>query len=116
MSDKELQQVKDWFENLEENEKINLWNDYCDDGKYCSENIYDLDGYTLEGFFGSIEEFAKSVSNSDHFNYNDRYFKVGDVYNDILTGDYLDDLTDVDNDFYNWLLENNPDILEEEDD
>ena len=116
MSDKELQQVKDWFENLEENEKINLWNNYCDDNKYYSENIYNLDGYMLESFFGSIEDFAKSVSNSDHFNYNDRYFKVGDVYNDILTGDYLENLADVDNDFYNWLLENNPDILEEEDD
>ena len=95
----------DWFENLEEDKKVNLWNDYCDDNKYYNENIYNLDGYMLECFFGSIEEFAKSVSISSHFDYNDRYFKVRDVYNDILTDDHMENLADVDSDFFDWLLE-----------
>lgn len=100
-----LQQVKENFENLTENEKINYWNDFCDNNSYYGDKIYCLDGYELETFFNSIEEFAKSVSNSDHFNYNDNYFKVGDVYNDILTGDYFDELAEPDDYFYEWLLD-----------
>ncbi len=109
-----LQLVKENFDNLHESEKIDLWNEFCDKHYYYSDKIYCLDGYTLEVFFSNIEEFAESVSSSDHFNYNDNYFKVGDVYNDILTSDYFEDLAEPDNDFYEFILEKYPDFIEEE--
>ena len=106
--------VKENFNNLHESEKIDLWNEFCDKNYYYSDKIYSLDGYMLESFFTSIEDFAKSVSSSDHFNYNDNYFKVGDVYNDILTSDYFEDLAEPDDDFYEFILEKYPDFIEEE--
>lgn len=109
-----LQLVKDKFENLTENEKINYWNDYCDENSYFGDKIYCLNGYELEVFFNSIEEFAKSINNSEHFNYNDNYFTVGDVYNDIKTADYFDELAYADDNFFEWILENNPDFIEDE--
>lgn len=114
-----LQHVKETFENLTENEKINYWNEFCDNNRYYSDSIYVLNDYELETFFHSIGDFAQSVSDSDHFNYNDNYFKVGDVYNDIFTGNYFDELADPDENFYEWLLDEYEDVFlddcEEED-
>lgn len=101
-----MQKVKELFNELSENEKINYWNEWADTNKYYDYKIWTLDGYTLEAFFNSIEDFAKSVSDSDHFNYNDRYFKIGDIYNDITTGNYWEDLAEPDDYFYEWLLYN----------
>lgn len=109
-----LQMIEENFNNLHESEKIDLWNEFCDKNYYYSDKIYSLDGYMLESFFTSIEDFVKSVSNSGHFDYNDNYFKVGDVYNDILTSDYFEELADLDDDFYEFILENYPDFIEDE--
>jgi len=110
----EILKAKEIFENLSNNEKINYWNDFCDSNYYYSDKIYCLNGYELETFFNSIEDFAQSVSDSDHFNYHENYFTVGDVYNDIKSGDWFEDLADPYDNFYEWLAEKNPDEFTEE--
>lgn len=107
----EILKAKEIFENLSNNEKINYWNDFCDNNYYYSDKIYCLNGCELEAFFNSIEDFAKSVSDSDHFNYNDDYFKIGDVYGDILTGNWFEDLAEPDDYFYEWLLDKYEDVF-----
>lgn len=115
-----LQHVKETFENLTENEKINYWNDFCDNNRYYENKIYSLDDWTINEFFKSASEMAESIHNSDHFNYRDNFFKVGDVYNDIFTGNYFDELADADDYFYEWLLDKYEDVFldgyEEEED
>ena len=114
MKDK-LQAAKDWFEDLDNTDKINYWNDYCDKGNYFSDKIYPLDDWTIDDFFKSPSEIAESIHNSDHFNYRDNYFKVGDIYNDIYTGDWFEDLAEPDDYFFEWLLEKyESDILEDD--
>ena len=114
MKDK-LQAAKDWFEDLDNTDKINYWNDYCDNSNYFSDKIYPLDDWTINDFFKSASEMAESIHNSDHFNYRDNYFKVGDIYNDIYTGDWFEDLAEPDDYFFEWLLEKyESDILEDD--
>ena len=109
-----LQAVKDIFNSLSENEKINYWNDYCDKNRYYSDKIYNLDEFEIDSFFSSKWELAMSISDSDHFNYREYYFTVGDVYNDIKSGDWFEDLADPDDNFFEWLMEENPDEFTEE--
>ena len=65
------ERFKELFDDLNDAEKIQLWNDLCDDYDY-EERLYNMDD--LDDFLGEMKPSELLTMVDDDFSYNDDYF------------------------------------------
>lgn len=92
--------VKDVFDSLSENEKVLLWNEFCEAEKYYDSRIYDMDELDYIYSDSTPSEILELARGND-FNPNDSYFR--ETTYGIESADYPDDWIEY-SDMKDWLL------------
>ena len=92
--------VKDVFDSLSENEKVILWNEFCEDEKYYDDRIYDMDELDYIYSDSTPSEILELARGND-FNPNDSYFR--ETVFGIESTDRPDDWIEY-SDMEDWLL------------
>ena len=118
------ERFKELFDDLNDAEKIQLWNDLCDDYAY-EERLYNMDD--LDGLLGDRKPSELLTMADDDFSYSDDYFYF-DGYGRLCSVKYLEIFFETGRgdigEIYDWLgrigelkdfaEENDPDYNEED--
>ena len=103
-----MKYTKDYLLDLEFNDLVYIWNDFCRENAWYEDEIYENDQEGLELVFGhkedSLRELARAIHNGS-FNIHDTHFKM--ISNGIKTFSWTNELLDVidEDELLNWLNE-----------
>ena len=107
---KTIEEIKDYLEDLSENDLAQLWNTYCENVNYYDDTIYDMDELDELLSGDSPSELATKIYYGE-FCPNDHYFTFNGCGN--LESGYADELISIE-DMARYILENE-DYLDDDD-
>lgn len=102
------EKIDEYIYDLRDEQKMWLWNEYCDRAGYSDDAVYSFDEETINEMFSSPYD-ALRASYFGTVSFNDNYFKFNG-YANLETGD-IDDLADFD-DMIDYIIDNDDDLGE----
>ena len=100
--------LDEYIYDLTDDQKMWLWNEYCDEANYMDDRIESFDEDTINEIFSSPYD-ALRASYFGEVSFNDNYFQFNG-YGNIVTGD-VDDFADWD-DVISYIIDNDNDLHE----
>ena len=103
-----MKYTKDNLLELEFDDLVYIWNDFCRENAWYEDEIYENDQEGLEQVFGhkedSLREFARAIKNGE-YHYHDTHFKMNGI--SIKTFSWHNDLLSIidEDELLNWLNE-----------
>ena len=91
---KTQEQIKEFLQDLDDEELKQIWNDYCDANSYSDDFVYDMDEFDEIMSNSEPTDIANKIFYGD-FNPNHNYFCFNG-YANLVSSDYLDDLIHID--------------------
>lgn len=106
----DIEKIKEYLNNLDDNELLSLHREFLEDMQYCDDEIYDMDEFDEIMGNETPWDIARKCFYGD-FCPNHAYFKFNG-YGNLISTDYLTEWIDLDN-LIEWLIDTDHEILED---